>query len=63
MTKEPQKFSARPISVDVETSGIDPKTTALLSIGAVTGEVGKAGYSEFYIEICPPEGLRIEDKA
>lgn len=64
MTKNSDtKLSARPISVDVETSGIDPKTTALLSIGAVTGEAGKAGYSEFYVEICPPEGLKIEEKA
>lgn len=63
MTDYAHKKSARPISLDVETSGINPNETALLSIGAATGKPGDSSYSEFYIEIQPPEGLRIEDGA
>lgn len=49
--------STTPTALDVETGGTDPHICALLSIGAYAN--GKS----FYVEICPPEGLIIEEQA
>lgn len=47
------------IAIDVETTGLDPQTCSIVSIGAVHVASGK----EFYIECHPWEGAHISDGA
>lgn len=47
------------IAVDVETTGLDPRTSSIVSIGAIHLETRKS----FYIECKPWEGAEIHDEA
>lgn len=72
MTKQSSNFKDRfrgflPIIVDIETSGVDPKASALLEICAVLLEIDPAGYFKpgdyFFEHILPFEGADLDAKS
>lgn len=72
MTKQACNFKDRfrgflPIIIDIETSGIEPKASALLEICAVFLEIDSAGYfkpGDYYFEhILPFEGADLNAKS
>lgn len=72
MNKECLNFKDRfrgflPIIIDIETSGVDPKASALLEICAVVLEIDDAGYFKpgdyFFEHILPFEGAHLDPKS
>jgi ribonuclease T len=72
MSKQQGNFKDRfrgflPIIIDIETSGVDPKASALLEICAVLLEIDAAGYVKpgdyFFEHILPFEGAHLDAKS